>query len=233
VGDLGGNVKDLRDAVQQTWRLMLRTDGEMPRIYFYTSGKNEEHIAYILEKSTDTAPPLLSPALAKVSWLPAALQQWTGGSPRLLVYSFRALHHLHASRNELFENAELAMDAVYKILKQVRAVASEVFLSEPDETEWRQTWLYLILLAQLRVPCHRETKLPVGDEEHSLELLLGRLNVYITPGPMNDTPDALYISHMQMIDKFVRDTYNSDCRWAVKPQESVLKTFWNGWWNNE
>jgi len=105
----------------------------------------EKHIKHIVESSTKATPPLLSPALAKLAEMPAALQQWTGGSPRLLVYSLRALHHLHCDEANHFGNAEEAMEAVYKILKQVSAVASEVFLAERDEAEWRQTWLYLIL----------------------------------------------------------------------------------------
>ena len=40
VGPLGANVRDLRDAVQQTWHLMLQCGGDMPRIYFYLSGKS-------------------------------------------------------------------------------------------------------------------------------------------------------------------------------------------------
>ena len=174
----------------------------------------EEHIKHIVESSTKATPPLLSPDLAKLAELPAALQQWTGGSPRLLVYSLRALHHLHCGEAKHFGNAEEAMEAVYKILKQVSAVASEVFLAERDEAKWGQTWLYLILLAQLRVPCRREMTLPVGSDEHILDLLLGRLNVYISKPatPIEDMPDAFYISHMKMVEKFVRERYSSDCR---------------------
>ena len=40
IGDLGDNVKDLREAVRRTWDLMLKKQGEMPRIYFYLSGKS-------------------------------------------------------------------------------------------------------------------------------------------------------------------------------------------------
>ena len=106
------------------------------------------------------------------------------------------------------------MEAVYKILKQVSAVASEVFLAERDEAEWRQTWLYLILLAQQRVPCRREMTLPVGSDEHILDLLLGRLNVYISKPatPIEDMKDVFYISHMKMVEKFARERYSSDCR---------------------
>ena len=174
----------------------------------------EKHVKHIVESSTKATPPLLSPDLAKLAELPAALQQWTGGSPRLLVYSLRALHHLHCDEAKHFGNAEEAMEAVYKILKQVSAVASEVFLAERDEAEWRQTWLYLILLAQLRVPCRREMTLPVGSDEHILDLLLGRLNVYISKPvtPIEDMKDVFYISHMKMVEKLVRERYSSDCR---------------------
>ena len=106
------------------------------------------------------------------------------------------------------------MEEVYGILKDQQAVAGEVFLAKKDEAAWQQTWLYLILLAQLRVPCQRETILPVGSAEHSLDVLLGRLNVYISKPeqPIDDMKDAFYISHMKMIDKFVRKRYASDCR---------------------
>ena len=40
VGELGDNVRYLRDAVQQTWHLMLQYKDDMPRVYFYLSGKS-------------------------------------------------------------------------------------------------------------------------------------------------------------------------------------------------
>ena len=40
IGGLGDNVRDLREAVWRTWDLMLKRQGEMPRIYFYLSGKS-------------------------------------------------------------------------------------------------------------------------------------------------------------------------------------------------
>ena len=173
----------------------------------------EKHIRCIVEAATSATSSSLCPDLAKIQGLPAALQEWTGGSPRLLVYSLRVLHHLlHGGR--AFDNAEKAMEEVYGILKDQEAVASEVFLAEEDEAAWQQTWLYLILLAQLRLPCQRKTLLPVGSDEHSLDLLLGRLNVYISKPeqPINGMSDAFYICHMKMIDRFVRRRYASDCR---------------------
>ena len=173
----------------------------------------EKHIRCIVEAATSATSSSLCPDLAKIQGLPAALQEWTGGSPRLLVYSLRVLHHLlHGGR--AFDNAEKAMEEVYGILKDQEAVASEVFLAEEDEAAWQQTWLYLILLAHLRLPCQRKTLLPVGSDEHSLDLLLGRLNVYISKPeqPINGMSDAFYICHMKMIDRFVRRRYASDCR---------------------
>ncbi|CAE7914272.1 unnamed protein product, partial [Symbiodinium necroappetens] len=193
----------------------------MPRVYFYLSGKSEKHIECIIETSTQGTSPLLSPRLARLPQLPQVLQLWTGGSPRLLVYSLRALHHLLESQKGEdaehldAEKTETIMEKVYHILaREVPQVASEVFLASRDEAEWRQTWLYLILLAQLRVPCNREMKLPVGSHEHSLDLLLGRLNVYISKPEtaIKDVPNAFYISHMKMVEKFVREKYSSDCR---------------------
>ncbi|CAE7249309.1 unnamed protein product [Symbiodinium sp. CCMP2592] len=185
VGSLGANVRDLRDAVQQTWHPMLQCGGDMPRIYFCLSGKSvpltavggpasgvgtkwiildllqelmnldmfqslEQHIKYIIETSTQSDPLLLLPFLAKLP-------------PRLLVYSLRALHHLlkdQEGRDAEHFDAEKTMEEVYRILSnEVPQVASEIFLASRDEAEWRQTWLYLILLAQLRVPCHREMTL--------------------------------------------------------------------------
>ena len=175
----------------------------------------ESHIEYVFKAATTTTPPLLCPQLATLASLPTALQQWTGGSPRLLVYSLRALHHLY--KDEVVSsntNTEEAMDQVYQILRHIPAVASEVFLARDDEANWRQTWLYLILLAQLHVPCQRHMTLPVGPYEHKLDLLLGRLNVYIRKpsAPIKDMPDAFYICHMKMVEKFVREKYSSDCR---------------------
>ena len=40
IGDLQLNVKELREAVRRVWELMLKHDGDMPRIYFYLSGKS-------------------------------------------------------------------------------------------------------------------------------------------------------------------------------------------------
>ena len=40
IGDLQDNVKELREAVRQVWELMLQHQGDMPRIYFYLSGKS-------------------------------------------------------------------------------------------------------------------------------------------------------------------------------------------------
>ena len=173
----------------------------------------EEHIQCIVNAATSATTNLLCSSLAEVKGLPAALQQWTGGSPRLLVYSLRVLHHL-LNEGETVDSAEQAMEAVFEILKDQQAVASEVFLAKKDEAEWQQTWLYLILLAQLRVPCQRDTILPVGSAEHSLDLLLGRLNVYISKlkTPINGMAEAFHICHMKMVDKFVRKRYSSDCR---------------------
>ncbi|CAE7815878.1 unnamed protein product, partial [Symbiodinium microadriaticum] len=190
-----------------------------PRLLFVE--RTEKHIEYIIETSTQGTSPLLSPRLARLPQLPQVLQLWTGGSPRLLVYSLRALHHLLESQKGEdaehldAEKTETIMEEVYRILaREVPQVASEVFLASRDEAEWRQTWLYLILLAQLRVPCNREMKLPVGSHEHSLDLLLGRLNVYISKPetPIKDVPNAFYISHMKMVEKIVREKYSSDCR---------------------
>ena len=170
----------------------------------------EEHIQSIVNTAISA---LLCPSVAEIQGLSAALQEWTGGIPRLMVYSLRVLHHL-LDEGKAFGTAEQAMEAVFEILKEEQAVASEVFLAKKDEAAWQQTWLYLILLAQLRVPCQRETILPVGSAEHALDLLLGRLNVYISKPeqPIKGMSDAFYISHMKMVDKFVRKRYASDCR---------------------
>ena len=40
IGDLQDNVRELREAVRQVWELMLKHQGDMPRIYFYLSGKS-------------------------------------------------------------------------------------------------------------------------------------------------------------------------------------------------
>ena len=63
--------------------------------------------------------------LAKIQGLQAALQRWTGGSPRLLVYSLRVQHHL-LNEERAFDSTEQAMEEVYENLKDQQAVASEV-----------------------------------------------------------------------------------------------------------
>ena len=194
----------------------------------------EEHIRRIVKVATSAPTNPLRPSLAEMQELPAALQLWTGGSPRLLVYSLRVLHHL-LNEGKNFDSAEKAMEEVYGILKDQQAVASEVFLAKKDEAAWPQTWLYLILLAQLCLPCQRETLLPVGSDEHSLDRLLGRLNVYISKPeqPINGMSDAFYICHMKMIDRFVRGRYASDCRvQLMRVQEPKLRTFWSTWSHN-
>ena len=40
IGELQDNVRELREAVRQVWELMLQHQGDMPRIYFYLSGKS-------------------------------------------------------------------------------------------------------------------------------------------------------------------------------------------------
>ncbi|CAE7320567.1 unnamed protein product [Symbiodinium sp. CCMP2592] len=190
VGSLGANVRDLRDAVQQTWHPMLQCGGDMARIYFCLSGKSvpltavggpasgvgtkwiildllqelmnldmfqslEQHIKYIIETSTQSDPLLLA--------FPGQATAATTGFAAVNRRHLRALHHLlkdQEGRDAEHFDAEKTMEEVYRILSnEVPQVASEIFLASRDEAEWRQTWLYLILLAQLRVPCHREMTL--------------------------------------------------------------------------
>ena len=154
-----------------------------------------------------------------------------------MVYSLRVLHHL-LNEGKTFGSAEHAMEAVFEILKDQQAVAGEVFLAKEDETAFQQTWLYLILLAQLRVPCQRDTMLPVGSAQRSLDLLLGRLNVYISKpeAPIEGMSDGFYICHMKMVDKFVRSRYTSDCRVQLflgdEGTRAKAENFWNTWLRN-
>lgn len=234
VGELGNQVADLREAIRQTWSKMLEQEADqpMPRIYFFLSGRDvplnalgkqgspigtkwiildmlkEEHIERILNSSRT-----LSEKLRKFNGLPKTLVEWTGGSPRLLVYCLRALHHL-SEEGTLTGDSEQAMERVYSIFQEVHAVAGEVFLAAGDEGQWRETWMYLILLAQLRVPCHRKMVLPLGNNEHDLGMLIGRLNIYISkPSKLIvGIEDPFYICHMKMVEKFVRARFSSDCR---------------------
>ena len=97
----------------------------------------EEHIQRIIEAATSAAPSWLCLPLAKIQGLPAALQRWTGGSPHLLVYSLRVLHHL-LNEERAFDSTEQAMEEVYENLKDQQAVASEV-LAKTDAALWQQT----------------------------------------------------------------------------------------------
>ncbi|CAJ1403875.1 unnamed protein product [Effrenium voratum] len=236
VGELGNQVGDLREAIRQTWSKMLEQEADQPmqRIYFFLSGRDvplnalgkpgspigtkwiildmlkEEHIKSILSTST------LSQKLrefSELNGLPKTLVQWTGGSPRLLVYCLRALHHL-SEEGVSTGDGEQTMEMVYSIFQEVQAIAGEVFLAAEDEGDWRETWMYLILLAQLRVPCHRRMVVHVGNSENNLETLLGRLNIYISkPSKLIvGIEDPFYICHMKMVEKFVRARFSSDCR---------------------
>ena len=82
----------------------------------------EEHIQHIVTATTSADPNLLCFSVAQIQGLSAALQQWTGGSPRLMVYSLRVLHHL-LNEGKTFGSAEHAMEAVFEILKDQQAVA--------------------------------------------------------------------------------------------------------------
>eukprot|EP00930_Biecheleria_cincta_P097665 TRINITY_DN8936_c0_g1_i1.p1 TRINITY_DN8936_c0_g1~~TRINITY_DN8936_c0_g1_i1.p1 ORF type:complete len:558 (-),score=77.98 TRINITY_DN8936_c0_g1_i1:72-1745(-) len=209
---------------------MLQHDGdEMPRIYFFLSGRHvpltaiggsgspvgtrwimldllgKEHIQAILNKL-----PIEFEELRGCRGLAAALKEWTGGSPRLLLYSLRALYYLYPAG---VHHCEHAMEEVYRKLKNINAISGEVFLAQEDEKDWKEAWLYLVLLSQLRVPCQRQMVLPVGSSGHPLEVLLGRLNLYIEPaGNLSEMEDAFYLCHMKMVDRFVREKYSSDCR---------------------
>eukprot|EP00439_Symbiodinium_sp_Y106_P007500 s12501_g1.t1 len=155
IGDLQANGKEVREAVRRVWELMLQYAGDMPRVYFYLSGKSVP-----LNATGGFGSPV------GTKWIILDLLKEL--LPVLRSYQRRCNYGQEAVR---------AMEAVFEILKDQQAVASEVFLDQKDEAEWQQTWLYLILLAQLRVPCQRKTFLPVGSAEHSLDVLLGRLNV--------------------------------------------------------
>ena len=237
IGNLQENVQQLRNVVWNVWNLMLQYTGEdMPRIYFYLSGKDvpltaldsaatspmgtrwivldslkADHIQCLVEQAIESGH--LSPKV-NLDGLEVALEQWTGGSPRLLVYTLRVLHHLVVGHEEKFAKAEEAMEEVYEVLKVLPAVARDVFLAEKDEEEWREAWMYLILLAQLKVPCTRGMKLPVGGEDYSMEKLLGRLNVYISQPEtaIKDMPDAFYVSHMKIVERFARERCSADYR---------------------
>eukprot|EP00434_Breviolum_minutum_P036636 symbB.v1.2.032469.t1/scaffold3898.1/size48671/1 len=237
VGELGNQVADLRETIRQTWSKMLEQEADqpMPRIYFFLSGRDvplkalgkpgspigtkwiildmlkEEHIERILNGTRTLSEKLRE--FSEFNGLPKTLVQWTGGSPRLLVYCLRALHHL-SEEGVLTGDGEQTMERVYSIFQEVQAIAGEVFLAAEDEGDWRETWIYLILLAQLRVPCHRRMVVHVGNSENNLETLIGRLNIYISkPSKLIvGIEDPFYICHMKMVEKFVRARFSSDCR---------------------
>ncbi|CAE7426947.1 unnamed protein product [Symbiodinium sp. CCMP2456] len=111
----------------------------------------QQHVKYIIKTSTQNDPLLLLPFLAPQ--LPFCSYEYKAvRSPRLCSKLYTICLKSKADAEHFA--AEKTMEEVRILSNEVPQVPSEIFLASRDETE-RQTWLYLILLAQLRVPCHR------------------------------------------------------------------------------
>ena len=166
------NLRDLREVVRQTWDRMRKYRVDMTAVGGQSSNigtrwiildlLREDHIRKIIEQSTNAQ--LLSPQVAQWDKLPGALQQWTGGSPPLLVYALGVVHLL-LEQGEQFD-AEETMAEVYRI-----------FFSHWIKWQVRSSSLRRMRrvgVAQLWVPCTRKMTLPVGGKEYTMELLLDR-----------------------------------------------------------
>jgi hypothetical protein len=95
----------------------------------------------------------------------------TGGAPRLLLYTLRALHYACEFKQVRLDSEESINDAVnhqvYEILESVPTVKREL---SPSDAKAETKMAYGILLACVlyRKHLHYETKIAFGDQESQL-----------------------------------------------------------------
>ncbi|CAE7372202.1 unnamed protein product [Symbiodinium microadriaticum] len=242
--EIGGfqvtDLRKLRDGVIRTWASMNQeaVKGEvMPRIYFYFSGKSvpllglgsphspvgtrwiildklhEQHVGVIRKE-------LLS-EVECCAEIDGRLCQWTGGAPRLLLYTLRYLYSWKPNLSTPHA-VDVAMSDAYSCFKGIDMVARDIFITgvenSPEGTALKDAWLQLLVLAQLKVPIQMNTEIATRTMQFSVEKLLSVLNVYITrgPGALENAAEvkdvSFYIDIMDFIKVFVMETYEQNFR---------------------
>ena len=220
------DLRMLRGIVVRTWMLINQAavrQENPPRIYFYLSGKGvpllslggvgspvgtkwiildklgEAHINRIRSKM------LPRPDIDKA--LDAKLAKWTGGAPRLLLYTLRYLHHAQPNLSTP-EAIDKAMGEAFHAFCGVDAVAQDLFF-RGSNAGLLEAWKFLLVMAKFNITCTRETKIPVGDGEIQMETLLQSLNVYIRPGLEEG---QFYVEVVQFVERYVQAKYDRDFR---------------------
>ena len=125
------------------------------------------------------------------AYLDERLQFWTGGAPRLLLYTLRALHHNHSIDVSTRDGLDATLDAAYKVLSSITPVANELFMDPSKDPGLAEAWVHLMVLAALQVPVTRDTMIRAGRISYSIDKLLGLLNVYVSRRPGATTQDNL------------------------------------------
>ena len=232
VGDLPeAPLRALRDAVVNCWMLMneeAARGGNPPRIYFFISGKGIPLLALgsttsavgtkwiILDKlhveHISTIRTQLLKGIKADNSLDTELLTWTGGAPRLLVYTLRFLYHAHRDRDVNLlseEGVAEAMKAAFDRLSRIDVVARDIFFDKRQQG-LEEAWLYLLILAQLKVKCTRDMLVAVTNGTFQMEMLLRSLNVYIVPVGGDNAAGEFFVEVMEFIAQYVRLKFAND-----------------------
>ncbi len=169
IDEIGGlaekDLRALRDSVQSTWlriNMLARRGRPTPTIYFYFSGKGIPLLSLggatspvgtkwiILDTLKvkhihDTRMEMLKVNKEAGSHLDEILHRWTGGAPRLLVYTLRYLHHANPPLST-DEEATAAMEAAYEVFKNIRVVANDVWIRHADVSLQEIPFLCFVVL---------------------------------------------------------------------------------------
>ncbi|CAE6956792.1 unnamed protein product [Symbiodinium sp. CCMP2592] len=192
-GFISADARKLRDGVVRTWTRMNQeaVRGQvMPRIYFYLSGKGVPLLDLgspispvgirwiILDKLHEQHVGVIRKALLSevdcCEEIDGLLCQWTGGAPRLLLYTLRYLFSWKPNLSTAHD-VDVAMQDAYACFKNMDLVARDVFFpagANPDATALRDAWLQLLVLAQLKVPIQMSTEIVARNKKYSVEKLL-------------------------------------------------------------
>lgn len=236
------DVRKLRDGVIRTWESMNRhaIEGKaMPRIYFYLSGKGVPLLSLgtsphspvgtrwiILDKLHEQHVGVIRKRLLRevdcCYEIDGRLCQWTGGAPRLLLYTLRYLYHQKPDLSTP-DAVDMAMSKCYVCLKGIAAVARDIFITSgvqvsSEATALKDAWLQLLVLAQLKVPVKINSMIVTRTGQYPVEKLLSVLNVYITRGsnPVESAAEvenvSFYVDIMDFVKVFVLESYAQDFR---------------------